>query len=73
MMTEQTERDKNLMVVAATEGYAGRHGMPEADAFALLSNYGVTDAIRRHYNTLHTQSLDESVYFAEDMLKWKMG
>jgi len=73
MITDQTEHDKNLMVVAATEGYADRHAMPTASAFALLSKYGVTDAIRQNYNTLHTQSLDECVYFAEDMLKWKMG
>jgi len=73
MITNQAERDTNLMVVAATEGYACRHGMPTADAFALLYRYGVTEAIRQHGNTLHTQSLDESVYFAEDMLKWKMG
>jgi hypothetical protein len=71
MITDQTEHDKNLMVVAATEGYAGRHGMPASSALALLSKYGVTDAIRQNYNTLHTQSLDECVYFAEDMLKWK--
>jgi len=70
---DQTEHDKNLMVVAATEGYAGRHDMSSSAAFALLSKYGVADAIRQNYNTLHTQSLDESVYFAEDMLKWKMA
>jgi len=69
----QIERDKNLMVVAAAEGYAGRHGIPTTDAFALLLRYGVVEAIRQNYNTLHTQSLDESVYFAEDMMKWKMG
>jgi hypothetical protein len=72
MVTDQSEHDKNLMVVAATEGYACRHDMPTSAAFALLSKYGVTDAIRQNYNALHTQSLDESVYFAEDMLKWKM-
>jgi hypothetical protein len=72
MMTDIAEHDKNLMVVAATEGYASRHDMPTPVAFALLSKHGVTDAIRQNYNTLHTQSLDESVYFAEDMLKWKM-
>jgi len=73
MALDQSERDKNLMVVAATEGYAGRHNIPTPAAFALLSKYGVTDAIRQNYNSLHTQSLDECVYFAEDMLKWKMG
>lgn len=72
MVTNIAEHDKNLMVVAATEGYADRHDMPASAAFALLSKYGVADAIRQNYNTLHTQSLDECVYFAEDMLKWKM-
>jgi hypothetical protein len=71
MITDQAEHDKNLMVVAATEGYADRHDMPASSALALLSKHGVTDAIRQNYNTLHTQSLDECVYFAEDMLKWK--
>ncbi|MDR0308051.1 MAG: DUF3791 domain-containing protein [Chitinispirillales bacterium] len=69
---DQTEHDKNLMVVAAVEGYAGRHNISTADAFALMSKYGVIDAIRENYNVLHTQSLDENIYFAEDMLKWKM-
>jgi hypothetical protein len=73
MTMDQIEHDKNLMVVAATEGYASRHDMSSASAFALLSEYGVADAIRQNYTTLHTQSLDESVYFAEDMLKWKMA
>jgi len=72
MAADSSEHDKNLMVVAATEGYACRHGLPTPAAFALLSKYGVADAIRQNYGALHTQSLDECVYFAEDMLKWKM-
>jgi hypothetical protein len=68
----QAEHDKSLMVVAAAEGYAGRHGMSTADAFALLLEHGVTEAIRQCYNTLHTQCLSESVYFAEDMLSARL-
>jgi hypothetical protein len=67
-MTE-TDRDKNLLVVCAVEGYAHRHNMTTPDTLRLFREYGVTDAIRQCYNTLHTQDIDESVYFAEDYIE----
>jgi len=67
----QEQRDKNLLVIAAVEGYARRHNISAEETFALFKKYQVTDDIRNCYGTLHTQSLDESVYFAEDVLAWK--
>jgi hypothetical protein len=59
------------MIVAAVEGYSFRHNMTSKDAFDLFARYDVLNSIRSQYDTLHTQSLDESVSFAEDILKSK--
>jgi hypothetical protein len=56
------------MVVAAVEGYSFIHGMETKEAFDLLRRYNVFELLRSQYDTLHTQSLDESVSFAEDVL-----
>jgi shikimate 5-dehydrogenase len=66
-MTE-IERDQNLMLVYAVEGYSMRHNMSEKEVFALFRQYGINHLIRKHYNALHTQDLDESISFAEDIL-----
>jgi hypothetical protein len=67
-MTE-TERDKNLLVVCAVEGYAHRRNMKTSETLQLFREYGVTDAIRQSYGALHTQDIDEAVYFAEDYIE----
>jgi hypothetical protein len=67
----EKERDQNLMVVYAVEGYSWRHKLPEKDVIALFQKYGINDLIRTNYNALHTQDLDESIAFAEDILAWK--
>jgi hypothetical protein len=64
----QQQRDENLMLVAAIEQYAQKHRIPTADSFAIFKQYGVNTLIRKHYNTLHTQPLEESFYFAEDVI-----
>jgi hypothetical protein len=69
-MTE-IERDQNLILVYAVEGYSWRHNLPEKDVMALFRRHGVNDLIRKNYNTLHTQDIDESISFAEDVLSWK--
>ena len=69
-MTE-TERDQNLMLVYAVEGYSSRHDLPEKDVLALFKKHGINQLIRENYNALHTQDLDESISFAEDVLSWK--
>ena len=71
-MTE-SERDQNLMVVYAVEGYAQRYNLPEKKVMALFKNHGIIQLIRQHYNTLHTQDLDEVITFAEDILSWKQS
>ena len=71
-MTE-TERDQNLMLVYAVEGYSQRHNVPEKDVIILFRKYGINQLIRKNYNALHTQDLDESISFAEDVLSWKQS
>ena len=65
----QRQRDENLMLVAAVEQYAQKHKISAAASYALFREYGVNNLIRKHYNALHTQPLNESYYFAEDILK----
>jgi len=68
-MMKQRQRDENLMLVAAVERYAQKHGIPTIASFVLFRQHGINTLIRQHYNALHTQPLDESFYFAEDILK----
>ena len=70
-MDDKTQREKNLLVVAAVEEYTRRHGISAHETLELFLKFGVTEAIRRCYETLHTQSLDECASFAEDILKRK--
>jgi hypothetical protein len=69
----QQQRDENLMLVSAVELYANKYNMPTLAVFNLFDKYGVNTLIRHHYNALHTQSFDESFYFAEDVLKRKLN
>ena len=66
------EIDKNLIVVAAIEGYSGKHNLPTSVVFDLFKKYEIFDLLRSQYEVLHTQSLDESVLFAEDILTRRM-
>ncbi|MCL2793592.1 MAG: DUF3791 domain-containing protein [Spirochaetaceae bacterium] len=63
-----TERDQNLMIVYAVEGYSQRHNISEKDVITLFLKHGVNHLIRKNYDALHTQDLDESIFFAEDVL-----
>jgi len=67
----QRQRDENLMIVTAVEQYALNHHISTAAAYTLFRENGINMLIRRHYNALHTQPLDESYYFAEDILNSK--
>ena len=71
-MTE-TERDQNLMLVYAVEGYSHRHNLSEKDVLSLFREHGISNLIRKNYDALHTQGLDESISFAEDILSWKQN
>jgi hypothetical protein len=64
----QREMDTNLMVVAAVEGYSLNHRIPCAEVIDRFNRHGLIQLIRSHYEALHTQSLDESVRFAEDVM-----
>jgi hypothetical protein len=43
--------------------------MTTQETLKLFREYGVTGAIRQCYGTLHTQDIDETVYFAEDYIE----
>jgi hypothetical protein len=64
----QIEMDKNLIVVAAIEGYSSKHDMPAVEVFDLFKEYNIIELLRSQYEVLHTQSLDEGVAFAEDIM-----
>ena len=65
------QHDENLLVVVAVEEYARRNGISAHEALCLFLKFGITEAIRQCYDTLHTQDLYECVSFAEDILKRK--
>jgi hypothetical protein len=64
--------DENLMIVVATELYAAKYGLSTAEAFDLFRQNGINTLIRKHYEALHTQPLDESFHFADDVLKRRL-
>jgi hypothetical protein len=63
------QKDENLMIVVAVELYAEKYGLSTAEAFALFRKHKINTLIRTHYNALHTQPLEESFHFADDILK----
>ena len=69
MKNGRQQRDENLMLVAAVEQYAQKYAIPTAVSFAIFQQNDINMLIRQHFNALHTQHLDESFYFAEDILK----
>jgi hypothetical protein len=66
---EESENDKNLMVVEAIEGYAWNHNMKPWEVYLLFRHNGILELLRTQYKLLHTQSLEESIYFVEDILR----
>ena len=73
MKVMQQYRDENLMLVAAVERYAQKYRIPTAASFDIFRKYDINRLIRKHYNALHTQPLDESFYFAEDIINRKQN
>lgn len=71
MRMTEIYRDQNLMLVYAVEGYSHRYNLPEKDVINLFKKYGINQLIRKNYNALHSQDMDESIAFAEDILAWK--
>jgi len=69
-MTE-TERDENLMIVVAVEGYSQKHKISPQDTLSLFMRNDVNRLIRKNYGALHTQCFEEPLLFAEDVLARK--
>ena len=65
----QTEMDKNLLVVTAIQGYAENHNMPESEVYEKFQTNNIIALIRNEYEALHTQPLEETVDFVEDVMK----
>lgn len=65
----QTEMDKNLLVVTAIQGYAENHHVSESEAFDKFSRHNIQNLIRDQYDALHTQPLEETIDFVEDVMK----
>ena len=65
---DQNEIDANLLVVTAVEGYAQNHKMPESKVYAEFSKFNIIPLIREQYEALHTQPLEETVAFVEDVM-----
>lgn len=65
----QTEIDKNLLVVTAIQGYAENHNISESEAYEKLKKHNMLALIRDEYDALHTQGLEETVSFVEDVMK----
>jgi hypothetical protein len=64
----QKEKEQNLMIVAAVDGYAYKHGITASEALSIFRRHDIFSRLRNNYETLHTQSLDESAAFAEDVI-----
>jgi len=71
MERTDTYHGENLLVVVAVEEYSRRHGIPAHETLGIFIKFGITESIRRCYETLHTQDIYECVSFAEDILKRK--
>ncbi|MDR2610300.1 MAG: DUF3791 domain-containing protein [Clostridiales Family XIII bacterium] len=64
----QTDRTKNLIVVAALDRYADMHGISNLKAFEIFRRYGLLELLRDNYETLHTQDIFEGALFADDYI-----
>ena len=66
------EVDMNLLIVEAIEGYAYRHNISTKETYMLFQNNNILTLIRENYGSLHTQGMEESINFVEDILR-RMG
>lgn len=64
--------DMNLLIVEAIEGYAFRHDLSTKETYSLFRENNILSLIRENYEALHTQGIEESIYFVEDILR-RMG
>lgn len=64
----QTEMDKNLLAVVAVQGYAENHHLSEEEVYKKFSERNIFNLIREEYDVLHTQPLEETINFVEDVM-----
>ena len=62
------ERQENLIIVAAVDGYATMHNISPVQAYEVFDHYDLFDILRENYDTLHTQDLFEGAQFADDYI-----
>lgn len=65
------EKDQNLLIIEAIEGFAFNHNISSRNAFEIFEKYDLIKLIRSQYDVLHTQSLEESIEFIEDVVRRK--
>lgn len=65
------ENDINLLIIEAVEGYAYNHKISSSEALDVFKKYNIIKLIKSQYDVLHTQSLDESINFVEDVVRRK--
>ncbi|OOM74985.1 DUF3791 domain-containing protein [Clostridium sp. BL-8] len=65
------EHDKNLLIIEAIEGFAFNHNISSINAFEIFEKYDLFKLIRSQYEVLHTQGLEESIEFIEDVVRRK--
>lgn len=68
---DNIEHDKNLLIIEAIEGFAFNHNISSINTFEIFEKYDLFKLIRSQYYVLHTQSLDESIEFIEDVVRRK--
>ena len=61
--------DEDLIIVAAVEEFAARHGMTSEKTVELFRKYDMFTVLRSEYAYLHTQPLTEGADFAENYIK----
>ena len=61
--------DEDLIIVAAVEEFAVRHGMTSEKTVELFRKYDMFTVLRSEYAYLHTQPLTEGADFAENYIK----
>ena len=64
----ETDRLKNLIIVASVEQYADMHKIDTIEAFDRFKKYGLFEILRGQYDVLHTQDLFEGARFADDYI-----
>ena len=63
-----TERTKNLIIVAAVEKYADMHEISVIEAYDRFKTFGLFEILRSQYEVLRTQDLFEGARFADDYI-----